>query len=375
MMKTWDNNIGTGLYIHIPFCKSICTYCDFSKVYYKKKWVEDYLEALRIEIEDANINRKISTIYIGGGTPSSLSYIQLEKLFKIISPYTAIIQEFTIEINPETITIEKLKLFKKYGVTRLSIGVQTFNEKILAKINRLHTNQQVFDLIKDAKAIGFEDISIDLMYNLPGQSENDIINDLNIIKKLDIDHISYYSLILEKHTILYNEHYEGMDSEDEYKCSKVIINELEKMGFYRYEISNYAKKGHQSLHNMIYWHNKPYYGFGLGAHGFIENVRYYNTRKLSDYNQLKFKLGQEMIGQEDQLFESLMLGLRLVKGVSINQLNELFNINIMEIYAKTLKKYQENNMLVIENGYLKTTPLGMDMLHLILIDLMDNSKK
>ncbi len=371
-LKSFEQVKNKALYIHIPFCLSICTYCDFSKLYYKKEWVQKYLQALKQEMLQNMVQETIDTIYIGGGTPSSLDEEDLETLLKMIKPYAKNVLEYSIELNPETMNINKLKLLKKYGVTRLSIGVQTFNEKILKKINRQHSNQQVFDLINQARLLGFEDISIDLMYNLPNQTIQDIQNDLKLVKELNLKHISYYSLILEEHTILYNQGYTSMSDEEEYECNCLIINELEKMGLKRYEISNFAYKGYESLHNLVYWHHYDYYGFGLGAHGFINHKRYYNTRKLTDYFNGIFKIYEEELTLTDLMFETIMLGLRLTQGINIKQFDLEYQVNLLKIYDNPIQKYINQKMLMIENGYLKATPLGLDFLNDILVDIMSN---
>ncbi|MBS5115588.1 MAG: radical SAM family heme chaperone HemW [Erysipelotrichaceae bacterium] len=371
-LKSFEQVKNKALYIHIPFCLSICTYCDFSKLYYKKEWVQKYLQALKQEMLQNMVQETIDTIYIGGGTPSSLDEEDLETLLKMIKPYAKNVLEYSIELNPETMNINKLKLLKKYGVTRLSIGVQTFNEKILKKINRQHSNQQVFDLINQARLLGFEDISIDLMYNLPNQTIQDIQNDLKLVKELNLKHISYYSLILEEHTILYNQDYTSMSDEEEYACNCLIINELEKMGLKRYEISNFAYKGYESLHNLVYWHHYDYYGFGLGAHGFINHKRYYNTRKLTDYFNGIFKIYEEELTLTDLMFETIMLGLRLTQGINIKQFDLEYQVNLLKIYDNPIQKYINQKMLMIENGYLKATPLGLDFLNDILVDIMSN---
>lgn len=365
-----ENNEGIGCYIHIPFCTNICTYCDFAKMYYRQDWADQYLDALEKEIQQAKMTKNITTLYIGGGTPSSLSTEQLKRLFTVLLPYTDHLLEYTIEVNPESMTYEKLLLFKQMKGTRLSIGVQTFNERILKKIGRQHTNQDVFRLIKQARCVGFEDISIDLMYNLPLQTKGDILADLAVVEGLDITHLSYYSLILEKHTILYNENYNNMDDQEEYEVGGLIQEELKKMGFYQYEVSNYCKQGYPSLHNSLYWLNQHYYGFGLGAHGYLEHCRYQNTKQLSAYQQGKFMLAKEELSLEDEMYESLMVGLRLKQGISLPVFKKRYHVDLLKHYQEVIDKYMKMEMLVIENQHLKTTEKGLDLLDFILLDLI-----
>ena len=204
-----------SLYVHIPFCNEICSYCDFCKVLYQSQWVDDYLDKLDEELYQKEENL-LYTIYIGGGTPSSLSCMQLKRLMNMLKYYSYRVKEYTVEVNPESMNEEKLKILYDGGVTRLSIGVQTFQEELLEPLHRRHHNKDVFDLMTKAKEIGFQNISIDMMYGLPYQTQKHIQNDLQIIKSLDIQHISYYSLILEEHTLLDIQHYQPIDEEKEY---------------------------------------------------------------------------------------------------------------------------------------------------------------
>ncbi len=366
-----ENNEGMGMYIHIPFCTNICTYCDFSKMYYKKEWVDRYLEALKKEIESYHIQETITTIYIGGGTPSSLNETQLEILLKILEPYSKQVKEYSIEVNPESMNEEKLYLLKKYGVNRLSIGVQTFNESILKKIGRHHCNKEVFHLIEKAKAIGISNISIDLMYNLPNQTKQDILNDLNIVSKLEITHLSYYSLILEEHTILYNEHFDGMSEEEEYEITTLIREKLAKCDLHRYEISNFSLEGYASLHNSVYWLNQHYYGFGLGAHGYLENCRYENTRQLSAYLKGEFLLSKEEVIQQESMFETLMLGLRLAHGVSLSIFKKRYGVDLTIEYKDKLESFINKGLLKIKEDHLIPSDKGMDLLDFILLELVE----
>lgn len=366
-----ENNEGMGLYVHIPFCTNICTYCDFSKMYYKKEWVDRYLEALKKEIQQYAIDIPVTTIYIGGGTPSSLNEEQQERLLQIVKPYAGNALEYTIEVNPESMTYEKLALFKAYGVNRLSIGVQTFNEVILKKIGRLHHNQEVFELISQAQEIGIKNISIDLMYNLPLQTKEDILKDLMIVETLPITHLSYYSLILEEHTVLYNEHFEGMDEQEEYTITEMIREKLEQFGFHRYEISNFEKDGHLSLHNCVYWLNQHYYGFGLGAHGYLGNTRYNNTKQLSAYLNGEFLHTRETIDQKESMFEALMLGLRLANGISLSLFKQRYQIDLLTYYQERLQPFIDQGLLIIEENHLRPSNNGMDLLDFILLELVD----
>ena len=362
-----ENEKGIGCYIHIPFCEHICHYCDFSKVYYQNDLVNQYLKALKQEIKE-RLEILPTTLYIGGGTPSALSYEQLEDFLLFLQPYLGKIQEFSIEVNPENCDEHKLALFKRCGITRLSIGVQTFNEKLLKKLGRKHINQDVFLLIDQANQLGFQDISIDLMYDLPDQTLEDIQNDLKIVANLDISHLSYYSLIIEEHTIFYNEHLQK-DEENDFDFGKLIEEELKQMGFARYEVSNYCKNGHPSLHNSIYWLSLPYYGFGLGAHELDSKGRRQNTKQLSAYLKGNALLSYTLLTKEDLIFERFLVGLRIQAGISLERFQRDFGVDLIKTYQKVIDKYTKLQLLEINLGRLQPTSQGMDLLDFILLDL------
>lgn len=360
-----------SLYVHVPFCKEICSYCDFCKVYYRSQWVDAYLDQLQNELFQKAVPHSLYTVYIGGGTPSSLSTVQLKRLMDLLKPYIQDAQEYTIELNPETMNEEKLHILYDGGITRLSIGVQTFQEKCLIPLHRQHRNEDVFSLIQQAKAIGFSNISIDLMYGIPYQTLLDIKKDLEILNTLDIQHLSYYALILEEHTKLYMQNYQPIDEEMEIAADQMIKETLKDMSFNQYEVSNYAKKGYESLHNQVYWQYGNYDGIGLGAHGIVDGIRYENTRSLTDYLKGHFLLQKETISQKEQMFEMVMMGLRLIQGVSSDAFYQRFHENLFEIYKHPIKKYMTLGMLENEHGYLKTTAKGMALLNEILIDFLD----
>jgi putative oxygen-independent coproporphyrinogen III oxidase len=358
-----------SLYVHIPFCNEICSYCDFCKVLYQSQWVDDYLDKLDEELYQKEENL-LYTIYIGGGTPSSLSCMQLKRLMNMLKYYSYRVKEYTVEVNPESMNEEKLKILYDGGVTRLSIGVQTFQEELLEPLHRRHHNKDVFDLMTKAKEIGFQNISIDMMYGLPYQTQKHIQNDLQIIKSLDIQHISYYSLILEEHTLLDIQHYQPIDEEKEYYYSQMIKKALYDMDFIQYEVSNYAKNGYESLHNLVYWHYEDYDGIGLGAHGKVQNRHYENTRSLTQYLKGNFLKKDIELTKEDQMFETVMMGLRLVQGISLNHFFEKFNQSIEDVYGNVIQKHIENKLLKYENESLIATSKGLDLLHEVLIDFL-----
>lgn len=337
-------------YIHIPFCKQICSYCDFCKVYYNEKWIMDYLDALKKEIKQNYNNDLLETIYIGGGTPSSLNVEELNKLFNILELLKLKEDnEFTIECNIEDITEEKLKLFKEKNINRLSIGVQTFNDKFLKYLGRTYDGKIAIERIKLAKKY-FDNVNIDIIYALEGQTIEDLKKDLDIILSLDINHVSCYSLIIEKNTKLYLNGAKQIDEDLDFEMYKLIENKLSgKLN--RYEISNYSKKGYESKHNMRYWLNEEYYGFGLSAAGYIKNNRYINTKNLSKYIS-NFTPTIEKVSKNDKIKYELILGFRLIEGINKERFYNKYNIklssvdNINELIKKGYLLENEENIYV-----------------------------
>ncbi len=350
-----------GLYIHIPFCESICHYCDFVKrVPRNQEMIDTYIGALVNEISSYRDHfSTIETIYIGGGTPSMLSIVQFKRLFDSLVEINPI--EYTVEVNPESYTDEKGILFKEYGINRISLGVQTFNPELLSYLNRKHTNEHVIHVVNHLKKIGIPYISVDLIYSIPGQTLNDLTIDLEYIQKLDITHVSCYSLILEEKTYFYHQYlrgkFETMDEDTEATMYQMVMDELKKQGFEHYEISNYAKHKHYSKHNLLYWTLGEYIGVGLGAHGLLNNERTYNHKALPKY--LISPLDKKEIQSNDSLLQDeLIFGLRKINGVSVSELEEKYSFKLLEKYPG-LKEKMEIGLVKIEEGRLKLTEKGV----------------
>lgn len=307
------NNV-SAIYIHIPFCKSICSYCDFTKVFYNDKLVDKYLINLDKEIRDNYKGEKVKTIYIGGGSPSCLSLDELKRLFFLLKHIDkSHLVEFTIEVNPEDIEEDKLKLFKEVGINRISIGHETCSKKRLSQLNR--NSFVTKDKIKLVKKY-FDNINIDLMYGFNNQTREELLIDLDYVLSLDVSHISTYSLILEEHTKLFIDGYERLDDEEDALFYKMIQDRFESAGFKQYEISNFAKEGFESKHNLTYWNNLEYYGFGVGASGYIDSVRYTNTKSITSYIDGKLNKDEEVLTKEEKMIYEMILGLRKIEGVS-----------------------------------------------------------
>lgn len=317
-------------YIHIPFCNNICSYCDFCKLLYNKNFVKKYLDTLEKEITNNYKNEILDTIYVGGGTPSSLSVLELNKLFSIIKIFKLSKDyEFTFEVNIEDITEEKLEILKENKINRLSIGIESFNDKYLKYLGRNYTSDIINEKVELAKKY-FDNINVDLMYALKNESLDDLEEDIDKILKLDIKHISCYSLIIEKNTKLYIDNTKYISDDLDSDMYDLIEKKLENK-YHRYEVSNYSITSYESRHNLTYWKNNEYYGFGLGAAGYIDNIRYTNTRNLSKYISGSYEREEEVLTKEDKIKYEFILGLRLTSGINKDNFNKKYGININEI--------------------------------------------
>ncbi len=336
-----------ALYIHIPFCNKICSYCDFCKLLYTDKFIDKYLEALEKEILDTYHGEVIETIYIGGGTPSCLSYDKLERLFQILNVVKkSEACEFTIEGNFDSTSYEKLDLYKKYGVNRLSFGIETTNEKLLKFLNRDLDKKQVINIIDYSNKIGLDNINVDLMYALPGEDLSILKEDLDFICSLNVKHISTYSLIIEDNTVLSINGCQNIDEDLDYEMYKFIREYLSKNNFKHYEISNFSKDGYESKHNLVYWKNEEYYGFGMGASSYIGNRRISNTRSINKYCLGDRISSCDILNMHDMMEYEIMLGLRTVYGISKEKFRKLYGKTIDKCY-----NYSNliNNKFVMEN--------------------------
>ena len=337
-------------YIHIPFCSNICSYCDFCKLIYQKKWIKPYLESLGKEIELKYHNEELDTIYIGGGTPSSLDVLELQILFKIINRLNKSKNiELTFECNIEDLNEEKIKILKLNGVNRISIGVQSFISKNIKLLNRTHNKKIVIDKINLLKANGFDNINIDLIYAIPGESLEDLEYDLDCFLELDLTHISTYSLIIEENTNLFIKNIKNIDEDLDYQMYELI---KKKLGHYHhYEISNFCKKGYESKHNLTYWNNQTYYGFGLGAVGYDGKTRYTNTRNLNKYLKGNYLFEQEDISFNQRIENALILGFRKIDGINVDDFEKEYKINIKKITC--MQQLIDEKKLITEENYIK----------------------
>lgn len=355
-----------SLYIHIPFCNRICTYCDFTKVLINNQPVDDYIEALIKEMKTLE-HQDFETVYVGGGTPTALSERQLEHLLSFITENFTVSGEYTFEANPDEVTTAKLDLLKQYGVNRVSLGVQSFNDEILKVLNRSHDFDDIFRSIDHLEKIGLTNYSMDLMYNLPGETFDDIDTSLKYVEELRPKHISWYSLIIEPHTVFYNEIRKGrMKIDDDNKEAEKyiqVMDGLQKLGYPQYEISNFAVKDYESAHNKTYWHNDNYYGVGAGAHGYINNERYYNVKPVPHYikavNENDSAVKETIrLSETEMIEEEMFLGLRMTEGVSKERFREKYGVGLDEYYKEELDSLKGKRWIKDDGSSIALTSSG-----------------
>ena len=358
----------TSAYVHIPFCTQICYYCDFSKVFIKNQPVDSYLEHLLQEFHSYDI-QKLRTLYIGGGTPTSLSALQLEVLLDGLTKNLnlSVLEELTIEANPGDLDADKITVLKNSAVNRVSLGVQTFDDKMLKKIGRSHLEKDIYENIDRLKLAGFDNISIDLIYALPGQTMDQVKDNVAKAIALDIPHMSLYSLILENHTVFMNRMRRGKlplpKEELEADMFDYIIAELERAGFEHYEISNFSKQGFESRHNLMYWDNAEYYGIGAGASGYVNGVRYKNHGPIRHYlkavEEGNARINEEHLSLREQMEEEMFLGLRKKSGVSKSRFEEKFGTSFEDLYGQVVRDLCHQGLLQIEGQQIRMTKKGL----------------
>lgn len=364
-----------GIYVHMPFCKKKCYYCDFISFANKEDLIDKYINALNKEINTCKVSKEeycINTIYFGGGTPSYIdgNYIVdiLKKLYKNFNVLEN--AEITIEVNPGTINENKLTRYFNAGINRISMGLQTTNDELLKIIGRIHNYDTFVSNYKLARNIGFKNINVDLMIGLPTQTLEDVENDLINIVNLNPEHISVYSLILEEGTKLQ----EKISKRELFLPSEIIERKmywkvkkyLEQRGYQHYEISNFSKKGFYSKHNLACWSQEEYLGLGLSAHSYINNVRYSNTTNLKEYvNNKQTKIIHERQNKEDKMKEYMLLGLRKIEGIKISEFKNKFVDNPIYLYKNILNKMVSEKLIKIEDDNIKLTDKGIDFANLV----------
>ena len=357
-----------GVYIHIPFCVKKCDYCDFISYCNKEDLIEKYIGKLKeeIKVELSHQEYKIKTIYIGGGTPSFVNSKYISDILNTIKEkHNLENTEVTIEVNPGTVTKEKLLDYKEVGINRLSIGLQETNNELLKQIGRIHTYEEFLETYNLAREVGFRNINVDLMIGLPNQSIQEIKESLNKVITLNPEHISVYSLILEEGTKLYQKYQKnGLDLPDEELERNMywyVKNTLENNGYIHYEVSNFAKQGNESKHNISCWNQEEYIGFGVAAHSYINGVRYSNTISLDEYIKSSDKIIHEKQTSEDMQKEYMLLGLRKIEGISIQKFKNKFGENPIFLFRDELNKLVEEDLVIVDGDNIVLTNKGLDL--------------
>ena len=371
-----------GLYIHIPFCVKKCNYCDFLSAPSSKQVQIAYMDTLQKEIEEKAIAYKdwcVDTIFIGGGTPTSVPYETIVKMMDTVRAEFCLDKdcEITIECNPGTVTGEALKAYRAAGINRLSIGLQSADDELLKELGRIHTYEQFLETYTWAREAGFENVNVDVMSGLPGQSIEQYEDTLKKLVELHVEHISAYSLIIEEGTPFFKLYEEDkLDLPDEeterqmYYRTKEILGAA---GFNRYEISNYAKKGYECRHNVRYWRREDYLGLGLGASSCMENVRFKNTDWLDEYvleSKYMDKCDVQELSSQECMEEFMFLGLRMTKGVSKTKFADTFGVTMNEVYDRALSKLKEQKLIAEEGDFVFLTEYGLDVSNRVWVEFL-----
>lgn len=373
-----------SLYIHIPFCESKCYYCDFLSFKKNNTAIKKYIDSVIVELSlysEKLKDYKIDTIFIGGGTPSCIEPIHIYNILKYIHEKfdTSELRETTIEVNPGSLDLEKVNLYKDAGIKRVSMGMQSFNGDILKSIGRIHGVNDFYSSYKLLIDAGINNINVDLILGLPGQKEKDITDDLKILADLNIKHVSYYGLILEDNTRMkkmYLENQITLPSEDlERKMYHGAVEFLKTKGYIHYEISNFALSGYECKHNMSYWKIEPYIGIGLGSHSNIDHRRYWNEDDISKYNR---KLDRELLPIDDEEFidlkteisEYAIMGLRLIEGINLMEFENRYKLKFKDLYNKVIDKHMKNGLLRENKNNIFLTKKGLDLSNIVEVDFL-----
>ena len=370
-----------SLYIHIPFCISKCIYCDFNSIIVQSQVVDEYLDAIRSELQAIKGEYYFTTVYIGGGTPTVLNEIQLSKLLNIISKHVDIsnIREYTIEANPGTLNDEKILALKNSQVNRISVGVQSFNDKYLTLLGRIHSAKEAKDIFFNLRENGIENISIDMIYGYPAQTLNEWKMDLNECLKLSPVHISAYCLSYERGTPLVGMMDTGklirLSEEEELKMYERTNDFLSNKGYLRYEISNFAKPGRECLHNTVYWENREYVGIGAGAFSYINGERYCKIKNVKEYiSTVKSKKSlicfSEKLPQEKRASEILIMALRMTSGISKKEFFNRSGLDLTELFGKQVNMLTQAGLINFDDERIKLTRKGLTVADSVMMEFV-----
>lgn len=358
-----------ALYVHVPFCDKICAYCDFVRVRTHPTLISDYLRSLKNELDSYPLE-SYQTIYIGGGTPSAFSVDQLRELLEILKPVSHAVKEYTIEVNPESLTPEKAALMTLYGINRVSLGVQTFDAKELRLLNRSHQPKDIEKSILILNQAGITNISIDLIYGLPLQTLESFEISLTKALGLPVTHLSLYSLTIEPHSEFGRKNVKKAPDELEEAMYFKAVEIFRAHGFIQYEISNFTRS-HPSLHNQTYWRYEDYLGIGPGAVSLIQGQRIENTANLMDYAKGMWHASIIPLNLEDQRYEFMMMGLRMKEGIALARYEARFQEPMIKHYGPQIQKLVDKGWLELNDTVLKATESGYPLLNTVLIELLD----
>lgn len=364
-----------GLYIHVPFCKAKCHYCDFNSFPGKDETIPGYFDALSREIEnnaEALRDYSIKTVFIGGGTPSLVEPKYIYNLLKTCREYLSLEKgaEISIESNPGTLTYEKLFAYRTMGINRLSIGLQAYQNRLLRRLGRIHTNEEFLENYNLAKKVGFKNINVDLIFGIPSQTLKDWIETVEEIMKLEPVHLSCYSLKIEEDTEFGRQAETGelipLEDETDREMYSFTIDMLKKNGFMQYEISNFSKAGFECRHNLIYWNAEEYVGIGAGAHSYFMGKRYNNIYNIEEYvsavqNSRPVTENMQLIDKQEAMSEFMILGLRLTQGVSLSKFKAKFDKELFEIYGQNIDRLIKKELICLDNDFLRLTLRGLDL--------------
>lgn len=375
-------NKGISLYIHIPFCRQKCLYCDFTSYCGEENKMLSYSNSLSKEIDNIK-DRRINTIFVGGGTPTYLSLEGWNVIKRSIDKLNKSKDlEFTVEGNPGTFSEEKLKLFKKMGVNRLSIGLQAWQDKHLKRLGRIHSSEDFVKSFFMARKLGFDNINVDLMFGLPSQSFKEWKETLETITELQPEHLSCYSLIVEEGTKFYDMYKQNElrlpDENIERKMYMHTLQYLREKEYYQYEISNFSKKNRKCRHNLVYWNLEEYIGVGAASHSYVDGFRYSNVTEIDKYitminNTNSAVVEKKKNSMKDDMEEFMFMGLRKIRGISIEKFNKKFKISIYKVYGDIIEKYKNKNLLIETEGQLFLTTKGIEVSNSIMSDFMLDS--
>ena len=363
---TYNNEV-KSMYVHVPFCASICAYCDFTRVKYTTVLFDKWFSKIKEEL--SSVEGSLDTIYIGGGTPTVLNESQLDAFLGLMDKFSVL--EYTIEVNPETMTLDKCLILKKHGVNRISMGVQSFQSHLLKMMDRKHSKEDILKCLSWFKEVGISNCSIDLMYALPKQTLEDWQKDLEIACSLDVTHISLYSLTIEPNSKFGRWGVEPCDGDLEFEMYEYAIDYLCGCGFEHYEVSNFARNGLCSKHNIAYWKYDDFYGIGLGSSGKLGNYRYTQSMNFVEYFEGSNEMELVKLSLSDKRFEAIMMGLRMLEGICIEKYNCRFDCDLCALYEDAITMNVRRGWLEVVDGYLRVTRDGLYLLHEVLVDFMD----